>query len=205
MSKRKYTKRSEYWKQFNASEHPSLPPNEEISPELLGEPFYTSTASYEYISQARRQAMTDQSFKGSRTNRVAYNNPKDRFSSIRVGMLPYEYASDGVTARDGIELCQKAYANVAVFRNAIDIMSEFTNTDIYLEGGSRKSREFFYEWFKRVNIINLKDQYFREYYRSGNIFLYRIDGKFKAQDYAKLINQVGSIGASTNKIPLRYI
>ena len=205
MAKRKYTKRSEYWKQFNASEHPSLPPNEEISPELVGEPFYTSTASYEYISKARRQAMTDQSFKGSRTNRVAYNNPKDRFSSIRVGMLPYEYASDGVTARDGIELCQKAYANVAVFRNAIDIMSEFTNTDIYLEGGSRKSREFFYEWFKRVNIINLKDQYFREYYRSGNIFLYRIDGKFKAQDYAKLINQVGSIGASTNKIPLRYI
>ena len=205
MAKRKYTKRSEYWKQFNASEHPSLPPNEEISPELLGEPFYTSTASYEYISKARRQAMTDQSFKGSRTNRVAYNNPKDRFSSIRVGMLPYEYASDGVTARDGIELCQKAYANVAVFRNAIDIMSEFTNTDIYLEGGSRKSREFFYEWFKRVNIINLKDQYFREYYRSGNIFLYRIDGKFKAQDYAKLINQVGSIGASANKIPLRYI
>jgi len=205
MAKRKYTKRSEYWNQFNASEHPSLPPNEEMTPELLGEPFYTSTASYEYISKARRQAMTDQSFKGSRTNRVAYNNPKDRFSSIRVGMLPYEYASDGVTARDGIELCQKAYANVAVFRNAIDIMSEFTNTDIYLEGGSRKSREFFYEWFKRVNIINLKDQYFREYYRSGNIFLYRIDGKFKAQDYAKLINQVGSIGASANKIPLRYI
>jgi len=205
MAKRKYTKRSEYWNQFNASEHPSLPPNEEISPELVGEPFYTSTASYEYISKARRQALTDQGFKGSRTNRVAYNNPKDRFSSIRVGMLPYEYASDGVTARDGIELCQKAYANVAVFRNAIDIMSEFTNTDIYLEGGSRKSREIFYEWFKRVNIINLKDQYFREYYRSGNIFLYRIDGKFKAQDYAKLINQVGSIGASANKIPLRYI
>jgi len=205
MAKRKYTKRSEYWNQFDAGDHPSLPPNEEMTPELLGDPFYTSTASYEYISKARRQAVTEQSFKGSRTNRVAYNNPKDRFSSIRVGMLPYEYASDGVSARDSIELCQKAYANVAVFRNAIDIMSEFTNTDIYLEGGSRKSREFFYEWFKRVNIINLKDQYFREYYRSGNVFLYRINGKFKAQDYAKLINQVGSIDTSTNEIPLRYI
>ena len=205
MSKRKYTKRSEYWNQFDPKEHPSLPPNSEVVPELLGEPFYTSTASFDFVSKARRQALTDQGFKGSRTNRVAYNNPKDRFSSIRVGMLPYEYASDGVTARDAIELCQKAYANVAVFRNAIDIMSEFTNTDIYLEGGSRKSREFFYEWFKRINIISLKDQYFREYYRSGNIFLYRIDGKFKAEDYAKLINQVGAIGASTNKIPLRYI
>ena len=205
MSKRKYTKRSEYWNKFDPKEHPSRPPNSEVTPELLGEPFYTSTASFDFVSNARRQALTDQGFKGSRTNRVAYNTPKDRFSSIRVGMLPYEYAQDGVTARDAIELCQKAYANVAVFRNAIDIMSEFTNTDIYLEGGSRKSREFFYEWFKRINIISLKDQYFREYYRSGNIFLYRIDGKFKAEDYAKLINQVGSIGASTNKIPLRYI
>ena len=205
MSKRKYTKRSEYWTKFDPKEHPSRPPNSEVTPEVLGEPFYTSTASFDFVSNARRQALTDQGFKGSRTNRVAYNTPKDRFSSIRVGMLPYEYAQDGVTARDAIELCQKAYANVAVFRNAIDIMSEFTNTDIYLEGGSRKSREFFYEWFKRINIISLKDQYFREYYRSGNIFLYRIDGKFKAEDYAKLINQVGSIGASTNKIPLRYI
>jgi hypothetical protein len=120
-------------------------------------------------------------------------------------LLPYEYAADGVTCRDAIELCQKAYSNVAVFRNAIDIMSEFTNTDIYLEGGTRKSREFFYEWFKKVNIINLKDQYFREYYRSGNIFLYRIDGKFKAEDYAKLINQVGTIGRGDNSIPLRYV
>tara|TARA_R100000152_G_C6770911_1_gene197250 strand:+ start:62 stop:2029 length:1968 start_codon:yes stop_codon:yes gene_type:complete len=205
MSKRKYTKRSEYWNQFNTSEHPSHPAKEDPSPDLLGEPFYTSDASFEHVSKARRQGLTDTQFKGARKNRAAFTQTKDRFSSIRLGLLPYEYASDGVTCRDAIELCQKAYANVAVFRNAIDIMSEFTNTDIYLEGGTRKSREFFYEWFKRINIINLKDQYFREYYRSGNIFLYRIDGKFKTEDYAKLINQVGSIGAGANNIPLRYI
>jgi hypothetical protein len=205
MSKRKYTKRSEYWKKFDPKDHPARTQSEGVTPEFLGEPFYTSDASYGEISQARRQGASQSNFSGSRTNRVAYRNPIDRFSSIRVGLLPYQYASDGITARDAIELCQKAYANVAVFRNAVDIMSEFTNTDIYLEGGSRKSREFFYEWFKRVNIISLKDQYFREYYRSGNIFLYRIDGKFKAEDYAKLINQVGSINASANKIPLRYI
>jgi len=205
MAKRKYTKRSEYWTQFNPKDHPSRPPQEDMVPELLGEPFYTSDASYGEISKARRQSPSESGFKGSRTNRSAFRNLKDRFSSIRVGMLPYEYAADGVSCRDAIELCQKAYANVAVFRNAIDIMSEFTNTDIYLEGGTRKSREFFYEWFKKVNIINLKDQYFREYYRSGNIFLYRIDGKFKAQDYARLINQVGAIDATTNQIPLRYI
>ena len=207
MSKRKYTKRSEYWKKFNVSDHPSQIDNniEETSPELLGEPFYTSDASYNGVSEARRQGASTNGFSGSRTNRAAYTNLHNRYSSIRLGLLPYEYSSEGITCRDAIELCQKAYCNVAVFRNAIDIMSEFTNTDIYLEGGSKKSREFFYEWFKKVNIIALKDQYFREYYRSGNVFLYRIDGKFKADDYARLINQVGTIGTSTNKIPLKYI
>jgi len=207
MSKRKYTKRSEYWKKFNVSDHPSqLDDNiEETSPELLGEPFYTSDASYSGVSEARRQGASTSGFSGSRTNRAAYTNLHNRYSSIRLGLLPYEYSSEGITCRDAIELCQKAYCNVAVFRNAIDIMSEFTNTDIYLEGGSKKSREFFYEWFKKVNIIALKDQYFREYYRSGNVFLYRVDGKFKADDYARLINQVGAIGTSTNKIPLKYI
>ena len=205
MAKRKYTKRSEYWTQFNPKDHPSAASEVDVSPELLGEPFYTSDASYGETSKARRQSPSQSGFKGSRTNRSAFRNLKDRFSSIRVGMLPYEYASDGVSCRDAIELCQKAYANVAVFRNAIDIMSEFTNTDIYLKGGTRKSRDFFYEWFKKINVINLKDQYFREYYRSGNIFLYRIDGKFKTQDYARLINQVGAINTTTNQIPLRYI
>ena len=207
MSKRKYTKSSEYWKKFNISDHPSDASNnsDEPTPELLGEPFYTSDASYSEVSKARRQGASTSGFSGTRTNRAAYTNLHNRYSSIRSGLLPYEYSSEGITCRDAIELCQKAYCNVAVFRNAIDIMSEFTNTDIYLEGGSKKSREFFYEWFKRVNIIALKDQYFREYYRSGNVFLYRIDGKFKIDDYARLMNQVGTIGDSTNKIPLKYI
>ena len=206
MSKRKYTKSSEYWKKFNTSDHPShVSDNEETSPELLGEPFYTSEASYNGVSKARRQEASTSGFSGSRTNRAAYTTLHNRYSSISSGLLPYEYSSEGITCRDAIELCQKAYCNVAVFRNAIDIMSEFTNTDVYLEGGSKKSREFFYEWFKRVNLTSLKDQYFREYYRSGNVFLYRIDGKFQVDDYAKLVNQVGNIGSSTNKIPLKYI
>lgn len=206
MSKRKYTKSSEYWKKFNTSDHPShVSDNEETSPELLGEPFYTSEASYNGVSEARRQGASTSGFSGSRTNRAAYTTLHNRYSSISSGLLPYEYSSEGITCRDAIELCQKAYCNVAVFRNAIDIMSEFTNTDVYLEGGSKKSREFFYEWFKRVNLTSLKDQYFREYYRSGNVFLYRIDGKFQVDDYAKLMNQVGTIGSSTNKIPLKYI
>ena len=207
MAKRKYTKRSEYWNKFNKERKTYVPIGEggQIQPDLLGEPFYTSDASFQEIAQARRQSASSSAFSGTRQNRAAFVNLRNRFSSIAIGMLPYEYSTDGVNIRDAIELCQKAYANVAVFRNAIDIMSEFTNTDVYLEGGSRKSRQFFEEWFRRINLINIKDQYFREYYRSGNVFLYRMDGRFRADDYAKIINQVGAINPAANKIPLRYV
>ena len=117
-----------------------------------------------------RQSTSTSDFTGSRKNRAAFVNLKGRFASIHSGLLPYDYSTDGVTVRDTIELCQKAYCNVAVFRNAIDIMSEFTNTDLYLEGGTKKSREFFYEWFKKVNIVNIKDQYLESTIEVGMYF-----------------------------------
>lgn len=205
---RKYTKKSDYWKKFQSNDSlqqlsQARNTEESYSPELLGESFYTSDASYKKVSKARtNRAGTTNS---ARVNSSALRTTIDRFSSIRKGLLPYEYAGDGVNVREGIELCQKAYANVAVFRNAIDVMSEFANTEIYLEGGSKKSREFFQQFFKRINLQNLKDQYFREYYRSGNIFLYRFDGEFEAEDYARLMNQVGAINPTANKIPVKYV
>ncbi len=205
---RKYTKKSDYWKKFNKNNNledlaMSQASEESYTPELLGESFYTSDASYKSVSTARTNRTS--SSNATRVNRSAVSNTIDRFSSIRKGMLPYQYAADGVNVREGIELCQKAYANVAVFRNAVDVMSEFANTEIYLEGGTKKSREFFQQFFKRINLQNLKDQYFREYYRSGNIFVYRFDGEFNVEDYARLMNQVGSINPSANKIPVKYV
>jgi hypothetical protein len=121
-------------------------------------------------------------------------------------MLPYVYGSDGVNVRDTIELCQKAYANISVFRNAIDVMSEFANSNIYLEGGTQNSRDFVYKWFERINLWNLKDQYFREYYRSGNIFMYRVDGTFSQSDFDKISKIYGStLALKPGKLPVRYI
>ncbi len=202
---RKYTKKSDYWKKFETqrplSEMFTTTSEAAFAPELLGEAFYTSDASYSHVSKARANTAGGRS---SRVNAAALNTTFDRYSSIRKGLLPYEYAGDGVSVRESIELCQKAYANVAIFRNAVDIMSEFANTEVYLEGGTKKSREFFEQFFKKINLSNLKDQYFREFYRSGNIFLYRFDGEFKADDYAKLMNQVGSINSGANKVPVKY-
>ena len=118
-------------------------------------------------------------------------------------MLPYEYGLDGVNVRDAIELTQKAYANIAVFRNAVDMMADFANSTLYLEGGSAKSRSFVNAWLKKIKIWNLKDQFFREFYRSGNVFLYTIEGKINVEDFSKVRNF--GITLKTNKLPVRYI
>jgi hypothetical protein len=208
--KRQYNKKSEYWGKFNQpNESPKVIIQEATAsyePQLCGEPFYVSEASINVATASDDYSRTASFEKtGSRKNRAAVARTVDRFGSIRNGMLPYSFSIDGVNVREAIELCQKAYANVSVFRNAIDIMSEFANTEIYLEGGSQKSRDFFEEWFKKIKIWSVKDQYFREYYRSGNIFLYRIDGKFQLDDFAKISRQIGGGASVKNEIPIRYI
>lgn len=203
MSKRKYVKRSDYWQKFNKSESQDLRGTIDssiIGPSSAGEPYYIeSQAAY-----SRTKSVSEEFV--SRKNAAHKSSKTDRFSNISGGLLPYSYGTDGVNVRQAIELCQKAYANIAVFRNAIDVMSEFANSNIYLEGGTKNSRDFIYKWFDRVNLWNLKDQYFREYYRSGNIFMYRVDGKFTQADFESITKIYAStVSLKPGNLPVKYI
>jgi hypothetical protein len=205
MSKRQYNKKSNYWKKFesNASLGPIYNYQNPNAGEPLtaGEAFYVSNAAYSRNGSSSDGASSKTL---SRVNRSALSQTINRYGLIRGGLLPYEISGDGINVREAIELCQKAYANVPIFRNTIDMMSELANTEIYLEGGTSKSREFFTKLFDRIKLWNLKDQYFREYYRSGNIFLYRIDGKFDLDFYKKFIKEFAD-KPSVNRFPLKYI
>ena len=119
-------------------------------------------------------------------------------------LLPFDYSRDSVDARDAIQLCQKAYFNVPSFRSTIDMLSDFADSDIYLEGGTEKSRKFVEAWFKRIKLHDIKSQYFREYYRSGNVFFYRIDGKLKVNDSGKLLETYGAT-KKNSPIPIKYM
>jgi len=201
MPKRKYTKKSEYWNNFKSVAPEAQKPQEVVEPMTAGAAYHVSQGSY---SRSGSVSNLSSSSTSTRINRSSVTAPINKFSQIRAGMLPYEMASDGANVRDAIELCQKAYANVPIFRNTIDMMSEFANAELYLEGGNSTSRKFFEKLLDRIKIWDLKDQYFREYYRSGNIFLYRVDGKFSIEDYKKF-SQTISDGPSLNKFPLKYV
>lgn len=189
---RKYTKKSNYWNKFSkgndekSSSLEDLIRNESSEPQLVGDPFYDFDASAAY-SRTGGSSSTN-----TRRNRVATQPKLNKYANIREGLLPFESSINGYNIRDAIELCQKAYANVAIFRNAVDIMSEFSNAEIILEGGTQKSKDFYYKWMKYVKMWRVKDQYFREYYRSGNIFYYKINGKFKLDDFQKILQTYAS-------------
>ena len=197
---RKYNKRSDYWGKFSKAQEGQSEPLDAMlrdnasEPSLVGDPFY---------QQEAKASSYERSGGGDSTNlrrNLAYVGPKIyKYGNIREGMLPFETSINGYNIRDAIELCQKAYANIAIFRNAVDIMSEFANAEIYLEGGSQKSKDFFSKWMKYTRMWNVKDQYFREYYRSGNVFFYKINAKFNIDDFQKILETYASYdGASYN-------
>ena len=101
---------------------------------------------------------------------------------------------------------KKRITTFQFFRNTIDLMTEFSISDLYYTGGSKKSREFFETLFKKINIGDLQSRFFREYYRSGNVFMYRFNAKMEKSDAFKINQTFGISQASEDlEIPAKYI
>jgi hypothetical protein len=144
----------------------------------------------------------------SRRNVSSGLERSDRFINIEKGIVPFNYSQVGygsktsdMDVKDAVMLCQKAYYNFGVFRHTIDLMTEFSCTNIFLREGSLKSRGFFEALFNKINLWDLQDKFFREYYRSGNVFLYRFDATVAPSDIKKITQTFGQKGS---KVPARY-
>jgi hypothetical protein len=148
---------------------------------------------------------------GVRRNAASTINRTDRYKNIDDGLIPFRYSSgikgnSNMNIRDAVILCQKAYYNFAIFRNTIDLMTEFSCSNIYFKEGSQKSRDFFNALFRKINIFELQDKFFREYYRSGNVFIYRFDTKVKDEDINKITQTFGLVSKAANiNLPSKYI
>ena len=138
----------------------------------------------------------------------------NRFENIENGLIPYKYSKgvnnkSSLDVRDAVVLCQKAYYNFSVFRNVIDLMTEFSATKLYFTGGSKKSKNFLEALFKKIDMQSFLDRFFREYYRSGNVFIHRFDTKIQPEDFKKITQTYGisrSLAQIDNEtLPSRYI
>lgn len=150
----------------------------------------------------------------SRRNVSGVIERTDRFYNIDYGLVPFKYShatqnKSALDVRDAVILCQKAYYNFSSFRNVVDLMTEFSCSKLYFTGGNKKSREFLEALFKKINILNFIDKFFREYYRSGNVFVYRFDYKVKQEDILKMTQVFGNespeMTDSKIDLPARYM
>ena len=169
--------------------------SEETKPLMVYETSATST------TRSRRNA-------GSSIERT------DRFKNINDGLVPFKYGgtsygkhSSSLNVRDAVLLCQKAYYNYPSFRNVIDLMTEFSVGNVYFKGGSKKSREFFEALFKKINLWSIQEKFFREYYRSGNVFVYRFAAILQSEDVKKISRLFGASVSliKKNAVPARYV
>lgn len=150
------------------------------------------------------------SYRGVSTSSLSL---KDQLCNIQEGILPYNRQNRGgstfISIADVITLSQKAYFNIAVYRNTIDTQTEFCNSKLHFRGGSDKSRTFFEAWYKKIKGPDVSEQFFREYYRSSNFFAYKTFYKIDAEELKRLRDEFGSADIPNNllnkKIPLRYV
>jgi len=175
--------------------------NQEIVPLMASASTYESHAAH----------ASDPAHTSTRRNAASTIIRTDRYKNINDGLIPFRYSTgikneSNLNIRDAVILCQKAYYNFAIFRNTIDLMTEFSASNIYFTGGSSKSRNFFEALFRKINITDIQDKFFREYYRSGNVFIYRFDTKVKDEDVNKITQTFGltSSNAAVN-LPSKYI
>ncbi len=140
----------------------------------------------------------------SRKNKIADENKvENQYSNISDAYTPFNKTGSDISIKDIIDLCQKAYTKFSSIRNVVELMVEFSTNKIYYRGGTAKSRKFFETLFDSVGLWNLQEQFFREAYRSGSIFIHRQDGKIKDEDVNKLIKLYDG-GSARIKLPIRY-
>ncbi len=198
--KRQYTfKNQEYWAKARAPRNQSglKVRVQDAGDKASWEPtsFDISTASSAY---AGTRGGSGTNYRG---NQPPGTGGREDLSNLRIMKLPYIEKDGRISIRDAIQICQRVYANIAIFRNTIDIMTEFSCADIYLTGGNEASKTFIYNWLEKINISKLQEFFFREYYRSGNAFILKFWGQFTEEDFKKLKT---SQAAKKNQLPIRY-
>jgi len=149
----------------------------------------------QFISMAHNPRQT----RGTNSEQSTWSNLAGELQNLDKGVSPLSVDnSGGISVQGSIHLCQKAYWNVAIFRNTIDIQTEFANSNLEFRGKNKRSVQFFTEWYKKINGRLLSERFFREWFRSGNVFVYKFLYELDPSDFNKM--------ARAAKIaPLKYV
>lgn len=145
-------------------------------------------------NEARASYYTKTKYSGTQTGEL---------DNIAKGISPLGNANGDVTVKDAIELMQKAYYNVSCVRGAIDILCDLANSRIKFKGKNKAAVKFFTAWEKKIGGWAFRGKFFKEFWRSCNVFIYKHFGELNYKDYRKM-SRTDVSASESKKIPVRY-
>jgi|TARA_B100000085_G_scaffold162309_1_gene147662 hypothetical protein len=72
-----------------------------------------------------------------------------------------------------IKMCMDAYDKVGIVRNIIDLMGDFGCQGIQVVHENKSVEKFGQQWFKRISGKERSERFLNNFYRTGNVFIYR--------------------------------
>lgn len=197
---RKYTKSSSYWsarKQVAVASTPLTTPYAERAANELP-PAFDDATHYTAVA-ACGGGDSDDSYRDKWSSTIRTGN----YRNIRSGIVPFDGSRDGYWGMgDAISLAMQAYFNVSIIRNAVNMAVDFSISDLHIKSANKTVKRFFTNWFESIGLTQFMSQFFLEYYRSGNVFIYKFMGRIPEEQFNKL--QV-AIAAKNPNLPIRYI
>lgn len=131
------------------------------------------------------------------------------YPNISAGIMPFSMNGGYFTMQIPINLATLAYFNVPLIRNTINLLQDFSISPLHIHSDNETVKAFFTRWFESINLSDFMSQWFLEYYRSGNIFIYKFNGKIAEDKMARMKTAMGGeVFAAPDKspeIPIRYI
>lgn len=100
-------------------------------------------------------------------------------------------------AHHKMAMCAEAYRGFGVIKNVIDLMCNFASEGITIQHKRPAIRKFYARWAEIVDLPGRVKDILREYYKYGNVFIYRTMATIDEQGYKKMRTAKGKLTADS--------
>lgn len=215
---RKYNKVSSYWgapRKMPISQIVSASPISQPIPQIAQAapldvmPSFDNNSHFTATAACGGGTVSETSLRNAQSSGTILD--VDRYPNIRQGIMPFSTVEGNYSISSAISLVYQAFYNYAILRNAICLLSDFSVGRIHVKTQNKKLKNFINTWFDAIGLNQFQSKFFLEYYRSGNVFIYKFSGKV-SDDGFNMLKQSFSSLQETNAarkgnpiIPIRYI
>jgi len=126
----------------------------------------------------------------------------EKYKNIKSLDIPFYLENGNYSVSEVLNVIYRAFFGIQIIRNYVQMMVDFSKSPLHVRCENKTVENFFKVWLNRIDIDKLMAEYFMEYYRSGNVFIYKFNGKIKERNFETL---KASFGAKSDTLPIRYI